>query len=128
MSNTMTIEALVERVELLETQMAKMTVTPTDVPNKPIKDAKKGKSVEEKKEKKEKKEKDLDKPKRAPSAYNMFCKKMRPEASSKVVEEEELNEGDKIPTTKVMQMLGKMWKELSEDEQQAYKPSSDNEE
>lgn len=144
----MTIEQLICRVEMLEAQMVKFTIN-TDrldepVAEKPKKTVKKSKKTDEEKEaekqakkeakeaekeakkaeKKETKKKEDGEPKkkRAPSAYNMFCQQMRQEAKDKVVEEEELGEDLKVPTTKVMQMLAKMWKELTEDEQKAYKP------
>ena len=149
MSSTMTIEELNMRVSALEEQMVKLTVNipvaDKPVDEKPKKGCKSKKTDEEKAEakaekakekaekkketkKNEKKEDDEPKKKRPPTAYNMFCQQMRQEAKDKVVEEEELDENDKVPTTKVMQMLGKMWKELDEEQQKSYKPVLSDEE
>lgn len=139
----MTIDELVARVEVIENQLVKLTINtprpvePEEKPKKTVKKAKLSdeekaelKEAEKKETKKVKKAKDPEKPKRPPSAYNMFCKNMRNEAKEKVIEEEGLDEEDTVPTTKVMQMLGKMWKELDEETQKSYKPvaSSDDDE
>lgn len=106
---SITIEELAKRVDDIESKMANVKVS------------------KEKKEKKEKKEGDS-KPKRAPSGYNLFCKSMRDDAKEKVKDEEKLGDDDKVPATKVMQMLGKMWKELSEEEQKEWKPTVESNE
>lgn len=83
-------------------------------------------SNEDKKGKKLKKE--VEKKKRLPSGYNLYCKATREEI--KKILEEELSEGEKLKSQDVMKKLGEMWKELSDDERNVWntKAKTSNEE
>ena len=51
------------------------------------------------------------KPKRAPNAYMMFCKKTRPEI---------IKENPDITFTETGKKLGEMWRALTDDEKKKY--------
>ena len=105
-----TIADLTARVEALELK---------------VKELSKESNVE-KKGKKSKK--DVEKKKRAPSGYNLYCKATRDEIKKTL--EEELSEGEKLKSQDVMKKMGEMWKELSDDERNEWntKAKSSNEE
>ena len=104
---SITIEALLKRVELLEAQIKPL---PTDETN--VKKEKK-----EKKVKKESASSDDEKPKRV-SGYILFSKALRDEATETI--RSSLEPDAKIKSTDVMKELGRMWKALSEDERETW--------
>ena len=52
-----------------------------------------------------------DKPKRAPNAYMMFCKKMRPEI---------IKENPDLKFTEIGKRLGELWRGLTDDEKKKH--------
>ena len=100
---SITIEALLKRVELLEAQIQPL---PTDETT-----AKKTKK--EKKVKKESASSDDEKPKRV-SGYILFSKALRDEATETIRSGTEPDA--KIKSTEVMKELGRMWKALSDED------------
>ena len=56
----------------------------------------------------------VDKPKKKPSGYNLFCKDMRQTAKEQL--ESELTGDQQLKPTDIMKRLGEMWKKLSDDE------------
>lgn len=68
--------------------------------------------------KKSKKEKDPKAPKRSPSGYQIFCNEKREEVSKK--DEVKRSDTGKLDVTKVMKILSKMWKDLSDKQKEPY--------
>ena len=101
---SITIEALLKRVELLEVQIQSL---PTDETT-----AKKTKKV-----KKESASSDDEKPKRV-SGYILFSKALREKANETIRSDAEPDA--KIKSTEVMKELGRMWKALSEEERETW--------
>lgn len=104
---SITIEALLKRVELLEAQIKPL---PTDETT-----AKKEKKP--KKEKKEAASSDDEKPKRV-SGYILFSKALRDEATDTIRSSAEPDA--KIKSTDVMKELGRMWKALTDEEKKPW--------
>ena len=71
---------------------------------------------------KAKSESDEDKPKRKPTGYLMYTTAQRPVA--KLALEAALAEGEKLKPQNVIVELAKMWKELSEQEQEVWKSTA----
>ena len=71
-----------------------------------------------------KKTDNTDKPKKSVSGYILFSKESRDDAKTKLVQEN----GDQyvLKNSDVMVMLGKMWKELDENEQKAWNTKAKN--
>ena len=109
----MTIEMLNERIEALEKQLALVLKTETK------EDKSKDEKPKEKKAKKVKKSEDSDdekpKKKRA-NGYIVFSNAHRDEVKAKLSEESE----EKPKNTEVMKELAKMWKELNDEERDAW--------
>ena len=109
----MTIEMLNERIEALEKQLALVLKTETK------EDKSKDEKPKEKKVKKVKKSEDSDdekpKKKRA-NGYIVFSNAHRDEVKAKLSEESE----EKPKNTEVMKELAKMWKELNDEERDAW--------
>ena len=107
----MTIEMLNERVEALEKQLALVLKTES----KEVKEDK----PKEKKTKKPKKSEDSDdekpKKKRA-NGYIVFSNAHRDEVKAKLSEEND----EKPKNTEIMKELAKMWKELNDEERDAW--------
>ena len=104
---SITIDALLKRVELLEAQIKPL---PTDETT----------TKKEKKPKKEKKEttsSDDEKPKRV-SGYILFSKATREDVIESIRSAAEPDA--KIKSTDVMKELGRMWKELSDAEKKPW--------
>ena len=106
---SITIEALLKRVELLEAQIKPL---PTD-------ETTTKKTKKPKKEKKEAASSDDEKPKRV-SGYILFSKALREEATETVRQGMEGDEDVKIKSTDVMKELGRMWKALSDEEKKPW--------
>ena len=70
-------------------------------------------------EKPVKKAKDADKPKRAKTGYLLYADSVRAEARAKL--ESELEEGEKLQPKAVVTEIARLWKELEEDEREAWK-------
>ena len=96
-----------QRLAELEEKMAKI-----ELAAKPV--------VKEKKEKKEKKEaSDDDKPKKKrTSGYILYCGSIRPEVKERLAAE--CGDDEKPKTTDVMKELGRLWKEVGDDEKAAW--------
>ena len=110
---TMTLEIVAQRIEALEKQMAILMAEK----------APKAKTKPEKPEKKTKKPKSDDedeKPKsKRVSGYILYSKATRDEVKDMLTTEQ--NDDDvKIKSTDIMKALGKMWKELSEEEREQW--------
>jgi len=103
---SITIEALLKRVELLEAQIKPL---PTDETTT----KKEKKEKKEKKVKKESASSDDEKPKRV-SGYILFSKALRDEATDTIRSSAEPDA--KIKSTDVMKELGRMWKALTDEE------------
>jgi len=99
---TMTLEMLAARVEILEKQMATISL---DTASKDKKD---------KKDKKEKPADDKPKKKRT-SGYIIFSKAHRDEVKSKLAEAD-----DKPKNTDIMVELAKLWKALTDEDRETW--------
>ena len=100
---SITIEALVTRVELLEKQIALLTIDKTDEPK--AKKAKKAKKTDS----------DDDKPKKKrTSGYLLFSSATRNEVRQELFGEE------KPKNSEIMVELGKRWKALEDDEREEW--------
>jgi hypothetical protein len=110
----MTIETLVEQLNVLTEQVAKLDA----IVNKSNTEMKEKKEKKPKKEKKEKStSSDDEKPKRI-SGYILFSKANRADAIETL---QEAGEGDaKVKSTDVMKELGRMWKELEATEKEEW--------
>ena len=110
----MTLEILAQRIEAIEKMLATL-VEDKDTPKKENK---------EKKQKKQKKEKkpsnsDDDKPKKKRiTGYILFSNATRDEVKEQL--QAHLQEGEKLKSTLVMKRLGEMWKDLEQDEREAW--------
>ena len=117
---SMTLEIVMQRVEAIEKQM--QTVMDVLTENNLVKTEKikSGKKSEKKTKKKELSESDEEKPKvKRISGYILFSKAMRDDATEKV--RSEMSDGDaKIKSTDIMKELGRMWKELSEEDKEPW--------
>jgi len=111
---SMTIETLVEQLNVLTEQVAKLDA----IVNKSNTEMKEKKEKKPKKEKKEKStSSDDEKPKRI-SGYILFSKANREDAIETL---QAAGEGDaKIKSTDVMKELGRMWKELEATEKEEW--------
>jgi hypothetical protein len=81
--------------------------------------SKKSVAKAEKKAKKATKATDPDKPKKRLTGYLLFSKEMRPEVREAL--EEQLEEGEKLQSKAVVAALAAAWKDLSAEEQAAWK-------
>ena len=117
MSAPMTLETLSARIEEIAVMVRQINITLAGNPDHP----KKTSNEKEKKDKKEKKaDSDTDKPKtKRVSGYILFSKAMRDEATDKIRSEME-DEEAKIKSTEIMKELGRMWKELSEEDKEPW--------
>ena len=110
----MTIEMLNERIEALEKQLA--LVLNNEKPEKPEKD------IKEKKEKKTKKseksdDSDDDKPKKKrANGYILYSNAHRDDVKTRLSEESD----EKPKNTDIMKELAKMWKQLGDEEKEAW--------
>lgn len=58
----------------------------------------------------------VDKPKKKPSGYNLYCKEMQEEAKNKLTNES----NTPIKQTDIMKQLGLMWKLLSDEQKKEW--------
>jgi hypothetical protein len=113
----MTIEMLNERIEALEKQLA--LVLNNEKPEKPEKDIKEKKVKKTKKSEKSEKsdDSDDDKPKKKrANGYILYSNAHRDDVKTRLSEESD----EKPKNTDIMKELAKMWKELGDEEKEAW--------
>ena len=109
---TMTLDIVTQRVEALEKQMAILMAD-----KQPVKPTTKANNKTEKKLKNPKSDAD-EKPKtKRISGYILYSKATRDEARDNLAADLD-DEDVKIKSTDIMKALGKMWKELSDEERE----------
>ena len=119
MANTkMTIELLSQRVDVLEKQLAAIMA---DFPN--TNDSKTTKKSKKKKSTKSATDDDEPKKKRV-SGYILFGKAERENVKNLL--HTNIPDGEKVKSTEVMKRLGKLWKELPEDQRTAWNEKAKN--